>query len=385
MADPEMTNAESTGGEPLLCVRDLSIGIRTGRKKGRHPGSGRGTLSGRMSGGVKEPEEARDTVPVVDSVSYEVGRGEILGIVGESGCGKTVSGLAVMGLLPEPLAVTGGSIFYKGRDLTEIPDSERRQLDGDEISMIYQEPLTSLNPLLTIGDQVMEPLFIHRRSLAPEEIRRRAVLALAEAGLPDPEASMRLYPHQLSGGMRQRVMTAMAVICRPSLMIADEPTTALDVTVQAQVLRLLKRISRRRGMSVIFISHDLAVIHQICDRVIVMYAGRIAESGPADEIIRHPVHEYTKGLIRSIPLPESRGQDLPAIPGRVPPAGEKRDPCPFAPRCAMAREVCRREAPPGVCAGSGHMVYCHAVSGRNPGGKMPTAQGKNSGGSEGDR
>lgn len=318
---------------PLLQVHDLSIGIREG-------------------GQVR---------PVVDSISYDVNPGEILGIVGESGCGKTVTNLAIMGLLPDSLFVSGGSILFEGRDLARISDRERAGIDGRDISMIYQEPLTSLNPLLKIGRQVAEPLRIHHKDLPEDEVRRRCVAALAEVGLPDPEGTMEKYPHQLSGGMRQRVMIAMATICQPKLMIADEPTTALDVTVQAQVLRLMKHISRKYGMSVIFISHDLAVIHQICDRVIVMYAGKIMESAPAPEIIGRPVHEYTRGLMRSIPREDSKGHDLPAIPGHVPSTTEHRDPCPFAPRCALAQDICRREVPPAVAVSPDHVAYCHMI------------------------
>ena len=247
-----------------------------------------------------------------------------------------------MGLLPEVLSVTGGKILFNSAalpgeiDLARCSQEQRRNIDGNEISMIYQEPLTSLNPLLRIGRQVGESLRIHHPEL-PDEV-----------GLPDPAAITKMFPHQLSGGMRQRVMIAMATICRPKLMIADEPTTALDVTVQAQVLRLLKHISRKHGMSIIFISHDLAVIDQICDRVIVMYAGRVAESAPVEAIMRAPLHEYTKGLLRSIPQPSLKGTDLPAIKGHVPSTKEHREPCPFAPRCPKATEICRRQAPPSM-------------------------------------
>ena len=230
----------NNSSDNLLEVRDLSISIREG--------------------------DASYTA--VDGISYEVKKGEILGMVGESGCGKTVTNLAVMGLLTAVLSVSGGSILYDGKELTGISDAERRSLNGNEISMIYQEPLTSLNPLARIGDQVRESLEIHHPELTKEEKEKRVLQALSEVGLPNPEELIRMYPHQLSGGMRQRVCIAMATICRPRLMIADEPTTALDVTVQARVLRLLRHINRKYGMSMIFISHDLAVIRQICDRVI---------------------------------------------------------------------------------------------------------------------
>ncbi len=323
--------SEEHSGESLLKVRDLSISIQEGSK----------------------------SYTAVDRISYEVRKGEILGMVGESGCGKTVTNLAVMGLLPQVLSVSGGSILYDGRELTGLSEEERQKLNGDEISMIYQEPLTSLNPLIRIGDQVGESLLIHHPEIGREERNERVLQALAEVGLPGPEEVIRMYPHQLSGGMRQRVCIAMATICRPRLMIADEPTTALDVTVQAKVLRLLRHINRKYGMSMIFISHDLAVIRQICDRVLVMYAGRIAEEGPVEEILQNPAHEYTKGLMRSIPRFDSKGADLPAIPGHVPSTEEHRDPCPFAPRCPKAMEICRREVPPRIRVSEGHFIYCH--------------------------
>ena len=306
-----MTNDPNV--RPLLQIRGLTISIREGNGK----------------------------YTAVDGVSYDVLPGEILGVVGESGCGKTVTNLAIMGLLPEVLSVTGGKILFNSAalpgeiDLARCSQEQRRNIDGNEISMIYQEPLTSLNPLLRIGRQVGESLRIHHPELPEAEVESRVQKSLAEVGLPDPAAITKMFPHQLSGGMRQRVMIAMATICRPKLMIADEPTTALDVTVQAQVLRLLKHISRKHGMSIIFISHDLAVIDQICDRVIVMYAGR--------------------------PQPSLKGTDLPAIKGHVPSTKEHREPCPFAPRCPKATEICRRQAPPRMEPAAGHVVYCHHV------------------------
>ena len=326
----------NNSSDNLLEVRDLSISIREG--------------------------DASYTA--VDGISYEVKKGEILGMVGESGCGKTVTNLAVMGLLPAVLSVSEGSILYDGKELTGISDAERRSLNGNEISMIYQEPLTSLNPLARIGDQVRESLEIHHPELTKEEKEKRVLQALSEVGLPNPEELIRMYPHQLSGGMRQRVCIAMATICRPRLMIADEPTTALDVTVQARVLRLLRHINRKYGMSMIFISHDLAVIRQICDRVIVMYAGKIVEEGPVEDILQNPAHEYTKGLMRSIPQFDSKGTDLPAIPGHVPSTEEYRDPCPFAPRCRLAQDICRKTAPPEILLSKEHSFYCHMSSKR---------------------
>ncbi len=320
----------------LLQVKDLSIGI----------------------------EKDGGDFTAVDGVSYDVYEGEILGVVGESGCGKSVTNYAIMGLLADVLYYKSGEILLREKDgstldLTKISEEERRGVNGNDIAMIYQEPLTSLNPLMKIGRQVAEPVRNHNRDLPEQEIRARVVKSLTEVGLPDPEAALEMYPHQLSGGMRQRVMIAMATVCRPRLLIADEPTTALDVTVQAQVLRLLRHINRKHGMSIIFISHDLSVVRQICDRVAVMYAGRIVETASAKEIMTNPQHEYTKGLIRSIPTLQAKGDDLPCIPGRVPSTEEEKDPCPFAPRCTKAQEICKKEVPPCKEAGEGHQVYCH--------------------------
>ncbi|MDD5939436.1 MAG: ABC transporter ATP-binding protein [Lachnospiraceae bacterium] len=326
---------EKTEQAPILRIQNLTIGLR-------------GADSSHL---------------VTDHVSIDVGAGEILGIVGESGCGKTVTNLAVMDLLPHSLYVSSGSILFRGKDLLQMSTKERQQIYGNDISMIYQEPLTSLNPLQKIGRQVGESLRLHERNISKEEIAVRVRRSLEEVGLPDIDRIMDAYPHQLSGGQRQRVMIAMATVCRPDLMIADEPTTALDVTVQAQVLRLLHHISRRHGMSVIFISHDLAVIRQICDRVVVMYAGQAVESAPVEELLCTPAHPYTKALLRSIPLPSSKGEDLPVIPGHVPAVSEKRDPCPFAPRCTVASALCREKAPAPVLLSEGHEVLCH-IDGR---------------------
>lgn len=328
-----MNNASSDNSkEILLQIRDLSIGIHE-------------------NGGV---------YTAVDSIDYDVYAGEILGVVGESGCGKTVTNLAIMGLLPDVLFVRGGSILYKGRDLNALRPSERALLNGDEMAMIYQEPLTSLNPLMKIGRQVGEPLLVHHKC-PKDKVRERVLEVLGDVDLPEPEKIMECYPHQLSGGQRQRVMIAMAAITRPRLLIADEPTTALDVTVQAQILRLLRRLNRKYRTSIIFISHDLAVINQICDRVIVMYAGKIAETGPTRTIMENPVHEYTKGLLRSIPTMDQKGSDLRCIPGHVPSTTESRLPCPFADRCVISQAVCRRKEPPRVELEPGHTVYCHCI------------------------
>ena len=332
--------------EVLLRIRDLSISIR----------------------------ESGATYTAVDSINYNVYAGEILGVVGESGCGKTVTNLAIMGLLPEVLSVSGGQILYRGRDLGSLSPKERDALNGSEICMIYQEPLTSLNPLMKIGKQLAEPLRLHHK-FNSEQIRTRVYEALEEVELPDPEAIAQMYPHQLSGGQRQRVMIAMAVIARPRLLIADEPTTALDVTVQAQVLALLKKVNRKYRTSIIFISHDLAVINQICDRVIVMYAGKIVETALTRTILTQPSHEYTKGLIRSIPKADSKGSVLPCIPGHVPSTEDPRQPCPFAPRCPRAQELCRQQVPPRVVLEDGHSVFCHMVTGGDSAVPAPEGEG----------
>ena len=320
----------NNSSDNLLEVRDLSISIREG--------------------------DASYTA--VDGISYEVKKGEILGMVGESGCGKTVTNLAVMGLLPAVLSVSGGSILYDGKELTGISDAERRSLNGNEISMIYQEPLTSLNPLARIGDQVRESLEIHHPELTKEEKEKRVLQALSEVGLSNPEELIRMYPHQLSGGMRQRVCIAMATICRPRLMIADEPTTALDVTVQARVLRLLRHINRKYGMSMIFISHDLAVIRQICDRVIVMYAGKIVEEGPVEDILQHPAHEYTKGLLRSIPNVNNSKERLIPISGTPINLLNMPKGCAFCSRCDKAMKICLEQKPEELSMSDTHKASC---------------------------
>lgn len=303
----------------------------------------------------KDGEDSR----IVDGISYEVREGEILGMVGESGCGKTTASLAVMDLLPEGLAVSEGGIRFQNEDLTKMSPARRSAVNGSEIAMIYQEPLTSLNPLMRIGKQVEEPLVLHHPRLSSGERKRRGLQALEEVGFSEPEKLYRQYPHQLSGGMRQRVCIAMATICRPRLLIADEPTTALDVTIQARVLRLLKHISRQNRMSVIFISHDLAVVGQLCDRVLVMYAGKIVEEGSAADILQQPAHEYTRGLIRSVPKAEDKGKRLQDIPGHVPAAGRSSAACPFSDRCRLRKEICLTEAAPARNLGNGHLVYCH--------------------------
>jgi oligopeptide/dipeptide ABC transporter ATP-binding protein len=279
-------------------------------------------------------------VRAVERVSLDVDEGEIVGLVGESGCGKSVLCLAVMGLLARPPAsIERGSVLFDGMDLVRADAAAVRSLRGRRMSMIFQDPLTGLNPYMRIGDQVTEPLRA-RGKIDKKEVRDRGRAALAEAGLPDPARLMARWPHELSGGMRQRVMIAMALIGRPALLFADEPTTALDVTVQAQILALLKRLQRDLHTSVVFVSHDLGVVGELCDRVMVMYAGRIVETASATELFARPLHPYTHALGRASPALASKGRSLYAIPGAPPDLLQEIAGCPFMPRCERAMPAC---------------------------------------------
>ncbi|MDR0399914.1 MAG: ABC transporter ATP-binding protein [Treponema sp.] len=297
----------------------------------------------------------------VEGISFSMEEGEILGIVGESGCGKSLTALSIPLLLPEPASIAGGSVLYRGRDLSLLNEGELKDLRGREISMVFQEPRSSLNPLIRVGRQITEPLELHGKG--DRELNRRRALALMEdLGLREGEKLLDLYPHQLSGGMCQRVMIAAAMICGPRLLIADEPTTALDVSIQAQILGLLKKINRETGTAILFISHDLSVIRSLCGKVLVMYAGKLVERGPVEEVFSRPAHEYTRGLLGAIPGPASRGRPLANIPGRVPPIEEDRPPgCPFAPRCPRAAAPCRERFPPEADLGGGHSAACLAA------------------------
>ena len=303
----------------------------------------------------------------VDGVSLAVHSGEAFGLVGESGCGKSLSALSIEGLLPEGAEFAGGAVFFDGRNLASLASRERRRLCGSEMAMVFQEPMSSLNPLMKIKAQVGEPLKIHRR-MNRREREERVRTALAEVGLGDVERIMESYPHELSGGMRQRVMIAMAAICRPKLLIADEPTTALDVNTQAQVLSLLKGLNSAYHTAILFISHDLGLVKSLCTALAVMYAGKIVERGNAEELLSHPVHEYTKGLLRSIPSRSQKGRPLDCIPGRVPAVSEHKALCPFAPRCPKARSCCFELAPPALELSPSHTVYCHLPDGHLSGG-----------------
>jgi len=299
-------------------------------------------------------------VRAVDGVSWDVREGETVALVGESGCGKSVSALSIMRLVAAPAGrIVGGQILFKGRDLLRLGEEEMRRVRGREIGMVFQEPMTSLNPVLNIGRQLTEGLEIHLK-LSPTDARRRAEELLAMVGISDPGRRLRQYPHQFSGGMRQRMMIAMALACNPSLVLADEPTTALDVTIQAQILELMKDLSRRLGVAMLIITHNLGVVARYADRVNVMYAGRIVERGTAREVYGRPRHPYTLGLLRSVPrLDEPRRARLTPIEGQPPDLTRLPPGCAFAPRCAFCVERCTREAPPlaAVDAG-GHVSAC---------------------------
>ncbi len=286
-------------------------------------------------------------VRAVDGVSFSVDRGEILGIVGESGCGKSVTNLSVMGLLPKPQGrIVGGSVFFDGRDLVGLPESELRSVRGNRIAMIFQDPMTSLNPYLRVEEQLVEVAELHMGLSRPEAVKR-AVELLDRCGIPDAARRIRGYPHEFSGGMRQRVMIAMALLCDPDLLIADEPTTALDVTIQAQILELIKELRDERGMGVILITHDLGVVAGMCDRVLVMYAGRVVEEAAVEPLFATPGHPYTAALLRSVPTldDEAHGklQSIAGLPPRLD-GGSFRQ-CTFLPRCALAHDACNEGDP----------------------------------------
>ena len=282
----------------------------------------------------------------VDGVSLQVGTGETLGIVGESWCGKTVTALSVLGLIPLPPGeiMSGSSIRFNDEELLEVKPARLREIRGNEISMIFQEPMTSLNPVLTVGHQIEEVLRLHR-GLSKRKARAAGVALLAEVGIPEPDERFDAYPHQMSGGMLQRVMIAIALSCEPRLLIADEPTTALDVTIQAQILDLLGELRRAHGMALLLITHDLGVIAEVCDRVVVMYGGQIVETGTTEEILTRPEHPYTQGLLASLPAMGDRNVRLNPIPGTVPSAVDWPEGCRFQDRCSFAWERCTELAP----------------------------------------
>jgi oligopeptide/dipeptide ABC transporter ATP-binding protein len=331
-----MTSASTSAAEPFLRVENLSTHFDT-----------------------------RDgVVRALNGMSLTLGRREMLGIVGESGCGKSVLSLSIMGLIPQPPGrIESGQVWFGGRDLLRLTEHEMRRVRGNEIAMIFQEPLTSLNPAFTVGFQISESLILHQ-GLGPHQARRRVVELLEMVRMPDAARRAEEYPHQLSGGMRQRVMIAMALACTPKILVADEPTTALDVTIQAQILRLLLNLQQALGTAIILITHDLGVVAQVTERVIVMYAGRKVEEAPVRKLFAEPIHPYTRGLLASAPrlgdgrLEGARRGRLHEIPGVVPSLRHAIVGCAFAPRCPLATERCRREVPPWEQQGPGHWAAC---------------------------
>ncbi|MBK1838678.1 ABC transporter ATP-binding protein [Azospirillum sp. YIM B02556] len=322
--------ADQAGRPPLLDIRDLRTHFDT-------------------------PD---GTVRSVDGVSYRLEARETLGIVGESGCGKSVTALSVLRLLPTPPArFAGGEIRFQGTDLLGLSEREMRRIRGNRISMIFQEPMTSLNPVLTVGRQIAEAVTLHQK-IGRRQAWQRAVEMLRLVQIADPERRAGEYPHQMSGGMRQRVMIALALACHPDLLIADEPTTALDVTIQAQILELLRDLQAKLGMGIVMITHDLGVVAECCDRVVVMYAGRKVEEASVADLFERPLHPYTRALMASMPSLQGRGGRLAEIPGMVPAPQELGTGCAFAPRCPLATERCRRETPDFTGAATGHGVAC---------------------------
>ena len=304
-------------------------------------------------------------VQAVDHLSYTRHKGEKLGIVGESGSGKSVSSLAMMQLIPNPPGrVTGGEILYKGKDLVKLSEKEMQKLRGNEISMIFQEPMTSLNPIIQCGKQIAESLRLHR-GMNKKEAAEEAVRMMKAVGIANPEVRAHEYPHQMSGGMRQRVMIAMALACQPQILIADEPTTALDVTIQAQILDLIRDLNREMNAAVLFITHDLGVVSELCDTVIVMYTGHIVEQAPVRELFRDPKHPYTVGLLNAIPAITKERKPLKTIEGVVPNPTERIEGCSFWPRCPHASERCRKEAPPVTRPGEDRLVRCWLYAGED--------------------
>ena len=320
-----------SSSEPLISVKDLKVRFST----------------------------RRGHIYAVNGISFDLRAGESLGIVGESGCGKSVTSLAMLGLLPKQGEITQGEVHFAGRDLVKLKDSELRSIRGNDVAMIFQDPMTSLNPVLKVGRQLTEAIRKHL-DLDKDSARDEAIELLRRVGIPDAANRFGDYPHQFSGGMRQRVMIAMAISCRPKVLIADEPTTALDVTIQAQILELLRVLVSEEDMALILITHDLGVVAGVCDRVNVMYAGRFIETGPTDEVFARPRHPYTLGLLKSVPrLDASRKERLDPIPGTVRPLSSQPTACAFAPRCAYAVPESEKEVPPLMQVDTpDHLVAC---------------------------
>ena len=320
-----MTGAAS----PILEVRDLRTSFHTSEGEGR----------------------------AVDGVSFHLDRGETLGLVGESGCGKSVTALSILGLVAPPGRIGGGQILLSGRDLLTLPEKDMRQVRGDEVAMVFQEPMSSLNPVLTCGRQIEEAVRLHQGG-SRQEAKARAIEMMHLVGIPAPEQRVDDYPHQLSGGMRQRVMIAIALSCSPDVLIADEPTTALDVTIQAQILELLEKLQAEFHMAILLITHDLGVVAEVADRVAVMYAGQIVETATTKDLFASPRHPYTRGLLRSIPHLDGRQERLEVIPGRVPEATSLPFGCRFHPRCSLAESACEATDQSLEECGADHEVRC---------------------------
>ncbi|MFN8404493.1 MAG: ABC transporter ATP-binding protein [Anaerolineales bacterium] len=318
---------------PLLTVADLNLEFRT----------------------------SRGTLKALNGISFDVRPREVFGLVGETGCGKTVTGLSILRLLPKSARVTNGSILFNEKNLLDAPMKEMESLRGREMTMIFQDPSSSLNPVFTVGSQMERVLRQHLKMNA-KDAKARAAEMLAKVGLPDVTRMLAAYPHQLSGGQQQRVMIAMALLCNPRLLIADEPTTALDVTIQAQILKLLKDLQTQFDFSVILITHNLGVVAQTCDRLAVLYAGRVAEIGSTEDVFNNPQHPYTRGLMNAIPRPGSRGKKMAAIPGTVPSNPGAIQGCAFADRCEFVFEKCRAETPALFDVSEGHRAACFLVN-----------------------
>jgi len=301
----------------------------------------------------------RGTVKAVNGVDFELRQGECLCLAGESGCGKTVTALSILRLFDSPPGeIVDGQINYAGLDLAKCPSKQLRQIRGKDIAMVFQEAQSALNPVLTIGDQVTEQIKVHM-PLDRNQTRDRAVSLLSEMGIPSPETVMNYYPHQLSGGMKQRVLIAMGLSCDPQILIADEPTTAVDVTIKAQILDIFRELKTKRRMSLIFITHDLAVVSEIGDRAVVMYGGKDVETAPVFELIQNPKHPYTRGLIDCLPDMSKSGDRLTSIPGTTPDPVDLPSGCTFHPRCSHAMEICSRKEPSKIAISTGHYVSCH--------------------------
>ncbi|WP_088052535.1 ABC transporter ATP-binding protein [Virgibacillus dakarensis] len=296
-------------------------------------------------------------IPSVNGVSFTIKKGETVALVGESGSGKSVTSLSIMRLLESPGRVKSGGILFEGKDLLGIPESEMLKIRGNDISMIFQEPLSSLNPVFTVGNQVNESILAHQ-NISKKEAKARTIMQLGKVGIPNPEKVFNMYPHSLSGGMRQRVMIAMALSCNPKLLIADEPTTALDVTIQAQILKLMKALIKEYDTSILMITHDIGVVAEIADRVLVMYAGKLVEEGDVYSIFKNPKHPYTKGLLNSTPNINLVTDKLESIKGTVPPPNQLPSGCAFHPRCEFATEECKTHEPPMFHIDENYLVKC---------------------------